>query len=102
MAGTGDAEGLGHVTLEAMDAGAPVIASRHGGIREVVDDGINGLLVEPGNSGEIATAISRIVTQPDLVRTLGAKGRETVRKHFDAFTQSRILEEKFLALVDGR
>lgn len=99
---TGDAEGLGHVTLEAMDAGAPVIASRHGGICEVVEDSVNGLLVEPGNAGEIAAAISRIVTQPDLGRGLGAKGRETIRQNFDAVTQSRILEEKFLGLVTPR
>jgi glycosyltransferase involved in cell wall biosynthesis len=102
MAETGDSEGLGHVTLEAMDAGVPVIASRHGGIREVVSDSENGLLVEPGNADAIASAIARIAADPTLGRALGAKGRETIRLQFDAVTQSRALEAKFLDLVADR
>jgi colanic acid/amylovoran biosynthesis glycosyltransferase len=99
MAETGDSEGLGHVVLEAMEAGAPVVASRHGGIQEVVEDGVTGLLTAPGDAGSIAAALGNIVAAPDLRRLLGERGRALVAKQFDAVTQSRLLEDRFLALI---
>ena len=53
-------EGFGIAVLEAMAAGVPVIASRVGGILDIIEDGKTGLLIEPGNPEEIAKAISKI------------------------------------------
>jgi len=99
MAESGDSEGLGHVLLEAMEAGAPVVASRHGGIQDVVEDGVTGLLTAPGDAGSIAGALGNLVATPDLRRLLGQRGREMVAKRFDAVTQSRLLEDRFLSLI---
>jgi glycosyltransferase involved in cell wall biosynthesis len=100
MAGTGDSEGLGHVVLEAMEAGAPVVASRHGGIQEIVEDGVTGLLTVPGDPASIAVALGNLAAAPDLRALMGAKGRDLVMRRFDAVTQSRLLEDRFLALAN--
>ncbi|MBL4607981.1 MAG: glycosyltransferase, partial [Pseudomonadales bacterium] len=50
-------EGVPNVLLEAMSCGVPVVATRAGGIPEVVDEGVSGLLVEPGNIDQLSDAI---------------------------------------------
>jgi glycosyltransferase involved in cell wall biosynthesis len=65
-------EELGTVLIEAMHARLPVVASRVGGIPEVVEDGITGLLVTPGEPAALASAIDAVLTDPDLARRLGA------------------------------
>ncbi|HXZ43263.1 MAG TPA: glycosyltransferase family 4 protein, partial [archaeon] len=77
-------EGLGLSLLEAAAAGVPVVASRVGGIPEVVQDGVNGLLVPPADAQALATAIVRVLREPALGRTLGKAGRELVRQNFSA------------------
>ncbi|MDO8601239.1 MAG: glycosyltransferase [bacterium] len=59
-------EGFGIAVLEAMAAGVPVIASRVGGILDIIEDGKTGLLIEPGNPEEIAKAISKIYQDSTL------------------------------------
>jgi len=58
------------VIHEAFLAGVPVVASRIGGIPELVDDGRNGLLFEPGDAADLARALTRLVRDPALVATL--------------------------------
>jgi glycosyltransferase involved in cell wall biosynthesis len=65
-------EELGTVLIEAMQVGLPVVASRVGGIPEVVEDGVTGLLVTPGDPAELATAIDAVLSDGDLARRLGA------------------------------
>jgi glycosyltransferase involved in cell wall biosynthesis len=74
-------EGLGSGALLAMSAGVPVVASRVGGLPEIVRHGENGLLVE--NAPEaIAAAIRRLQGDPGLARRLGRAGRQTVVERF--------------------
>jgi glycosyltransferase involved in cell wall biosynthesis len=68
-------EGMGRALVEAMAAGKPVIGSRVGGIPDLVKDGYNGLLVEPGDVSGLAKAIQKLVADENLRRTMGERGR---------------------------
>ena len=78
----GDTEGLGVVLLEAMNHGTPVIASRVGGIPDIVEDGVSGLLVPPGDAEALAAAVRRLRDDPALARGLGEAGRRRLREQF--------------------
>jgi glycosyltransferase involved in cell wall biosynthesis len=77
-----DSEGLPMSVLEAMAAGLPVVASAVGGIPEVVRDGETGALVPPRDSAALASAIGRIVADPELRDRLGEAGRRRVEREF--------------------
>ncbi len=81
-----DYEAFGLVLLEALAQGTPVVASRVGGIPEVIEDGRTGLLVPPHAPGALAEAIGRIWNDRELARRLGETGRATVvpRYRWDA------------------
>jgi glycosyltransferase involved in cell wall biosynthesis len=76
-------EGLPVSVLEAMAAELPVVASRVGGVPELVADGENGFLVPPGNPDELAAAVGRLVEDRDLRRRLGAVGRVRAETRFN-------------------
>src|SRR2546426_2111887 len=78
----GDTEGLGVVLLEAMNHGTPVIASRVGGIPDIVEDGEAGLLVPPGDADALAAAVRRVRDDLALARRLGEAGRRRLRERF--------------------
>ncbi len=78
----GDTEGLGVVLLEAMALGKPVVASRVGGIVDVVEHERNGLLCAPGDASELARAVERLRAAPALRERLGAAARDTVVQRF--------------------
>jgi glycosyltransferase involved in cell wall biosynthesis len=67
-------EGLGSSILEAMSAGLPVIATRVGGIPEIVEEGRTGILVSPSDPGTLADAMVEMATRPDLRKAMGAAG----------------------------
>jgi glycosyltransferase involved in cell wall biosynthesis len=64
--------------LESFACGTPVIGSRTGGIPEIVKDGHNGLLFEPGNARQLAQKIQYLLDNPDLTITMGRNGRQQV------------------------
>ncbi len=68
--------------LEAMAYGKPVVGSRMGGIPELIQDGITGLLYEAGNVGELAAAIDKLMTSSTLRQEMGAAGRLRVTRNF--------------------
>lgn len=70
-----DYEELGSVLLEAMATGLPVVATRAGGIPEVVRDGVTGLLVPPGDMQALAGAIDSVLADPQHARKLGGAAR---------------------------
>ena len=71
-------EGMGRVVVEALCRSRPVVATRVGGIPDLVRDGENGLLVSPGDTRELADALVRILTDRDLAERLAARARESV------------------------
>jgi glycosyltransferase involved in cell wall biosynthesis len=78
----GDTEMLGMVSLEAMRYCKPVIATRVGGIADIVQDGETGLLVAQRDPHALADAIDRLLDDPALAERLGRNGYEFARRHF--------------------
>jgi 1,4-alpha-glucan branching enzyme len=69
------------VALEAMACGKPIVASNVGGLREILKDGVNGFLVEPGNSDELARAIITLLKNDELREKIGSLNRAEVVKY---------------------
>jgi glycosyltransferase involved in cell wall biosynthesis len=82
-------EPFGTVLAEAMNAGTPVVATRVGGLAEVVEDGVTGRLVPPGDPEALAAAVLEVLARRDA---MGAAGRERARRwHADAYAE-RVME----------
>ncbi len=75
-------EAFGKVIIEAMACGLPVITTRRGGNEEAVEEGVTGLLVNYGSSSELADALTKILIDDKLARSMGEKGRQRVEKEF--------------------
>ncbi|MCP5415964.1 MAG: glycosyltransferase [Chromatiaceae bacterium] len=75
-------EGLGVALLQAASAGVPIVASHTGGIPEAVRDGVNGLLVPPGQPEALVDALDRLLQDRALARRLGDAGRELMQREF--------------------
>jgi glycosyltransferase involved in cell wall biosynthesis len=76
-------ENMPYSILESLSAGKPVIASKIGGIPEIVKDKQNGLLFKPGNSEELAEKIIRLWKETHLVETMGRNAIETIQKNYN-------------------
>jgi colanic acid/amylovoran biosynthesis glycosyltransferase len=79
----GRREGIPVVLMEAMSSGLPVVASELSGIPELVEDGVSGLLVPPGDATSLAAALRALYEDPALRRRLGESGRRRVLAEFD-------------------
>jgi len=75
-------EGLPTSLIEAGAAGLPAVATDVGGTREVIDDGVTGLLAPAHEPRTLAAALARVVTEPDLAARLGRNAAEKTRKEF--------------------
>ena len=73
---------LGLSVLEAMASGTPVVASRTGGLPEVVRDGDNGFLVKSGDAAELRDRLELLLGNPALARRMGSNARDTVTQQF--------------------
>jgi glycosyltransferase involved in cell wall biosynthesis len=89
------------VLIEAMALGLPVIAAGAGGVREIVDEGVTGLVVPPGGVQAMRGAMVEILLDPGRARDMGAAGRERAGELFDIDRQSRRLEEEMLSVLRG-
>jgi glycosyltransferase involved in cell wall biosynthesis len=87
------------VALEAMSSGKPVIASRVGGIPELVSNNENGILVSPGNVEQMVEALSRLLCNPSLRNRMGDMGRKIVEEKFDWKKIGRLYLTEFEKLV---
>jgi glycosyltransferase involved in cell wall biosynthesis len=96
-AASGDSEGLPTVILEAGAHGVPVIASRHAGNAEAIDDETTGLLFDEGDDGGLQQCLRNLLTDDALLRKMGAAAHLRVASDFDIDRQTARLE----SLYDG-
>ncbi|UCB48984.1 MAG: glycosyltransferase family 4 protein [Deltaproteobacteria bacterium] len=92
-------EGMGRVLLEAMAMEKPVVASRVGGIPDLIDQGINGLLVRPGNVRELAEALEKVLSDKKLARKMGREGRKRVEGQFSADVMVQSIDKVYRELL---
>ncbi len=95
-------EGLATINLEAAAAGKPVVSSRVGGIPEIVEDGVTGLLVPPGDEAALAHALSRLQNDAPLRHRLGATARRGVHTWSQAGQEVRALYDELLGGPERR
>jgi glycosyltransferase involved in cell wall biosynthesis len=77
-----DYEGIPLSMLEFMDAGKPIVATRVGGIPEVIQDGVHGVLVPPRDEAALAAAIGGLLGDTDAAREMGARAQDRCRREF--------------------
>jgi glycosyltransferase involved in cell wall biosynthesis len=94
-------EGIPMVLLEAMALSRPVVASRTGGVPEIIEDGKSGLLVEPGNPMAIAEAIESLIRQVKKADQLGINGRVRVTRNFTASVMAEKTAHLYRRLVSS-
>jgi|GEM_PF-4960223 glycosyltransferase involved in cell wall biosynthesis len=76
-------EGLPTVILEAFASGTAVIASRIGGITELIDDGVNGFLFKAGDYLELSRLINQLLQDKELLKSITIKAKEKVKRQYD-------------------
>lgn len=97
-----ESESFGMSIAEAMASGIPVIASRVGGIPEVMIEGETGLLVSVGDVDRMAEALLGLMTQPERARQLGEAGRRRIEKHFSPQVSVPKYEALYRSLTEGK
>ena len=91
-------EGLPNVVMEAMAGARPVVATRVGGTPELVEHGVSGLLVDPGDPGALARAMCQVMAEPEASRlAMGSVGRAVIAEHYSLAA----LNDQWLGLLDG-
>lgn len=94
-------EGLGVSVLEAMAARKAVIASRVGGIPDVVMDSVTGLLVPPADAGALAAAMRQLLCEPERMREMGNRAAKHVEENFSLERMAMKNEDYYYALIEG-
>jgi len=95
------AEGFPNAVLEAMCAARPVVATRVGGIPEVMQDHVHGLLVEPRRPAELAAALGKLLADPRAARAMGLRGRRRVEDTYSLDKMCATVESLYAELTSG-
>lgn len=95
-------EGLSNTLLESMTAGLPIVATRVGGNAELVEDGVNGILVPPQAPATLANAILRILDDPDLAQRFSSAARAKAMQHFSMEKMIRDTETLYIDQLGAR
>src|SRR5262249_31497069 len=91
-------EGLSHTLLEVLALGTPIVASRVCGNPEVVEDGVNGFLVDPRNPKELRAALEKLLADPALCKRMVQAGFDR-RSRFDRSSTFGQVESALLAIT---
>ena len=94
-------ENFPYAILEAFASGKPVIASSIGGIPELIQNGVNGLLFEPGNAEDLREKILFLLTNRDIIGQLGKAAVETIRQEFNSSNHYEKTWEIYRKILSG-
>lgn len=95
-------EPFGRVIIESMAMKKPVIASRDGGPLEIVDDGVNGFLVAPGDDAELARKIIVCLTNPQLAAAFGEEAYTKAQRCYTVVPHVQAVAEVYRSLLNGK
>jgi glycosyltransferase involved in cell wall biosynthesis len=95
-------EGLPLVAVEAMAAARPVVLSDVGGNRDLIDHGVQGLLVPPGDAAALAAALLELLADNPRLQAMGLAGRERVRHDFALETMARRYEDLYTLISNAQ
>jgi glycosyltransferase involved in cell wall biosynthesis len=93
-----DFEGSPLSVMEFMEAARPMVATRVGGVPDLIEDGVHGLLVEPQQPAALAAAVARMLRDREAARAMGERARERRRTEFDIDVMVRRLENLYVEL----
>ncbi len=93
------AEGVPVVLMEAMALEIPCVATRVTGVPELIEDGVEGLLVPPADAQALADAIERLIANPDLRHQIAANGRRKVLDQYDLRQNARELRDRLTSVT---
>jgi len=99
MPSIGEGETFGVAAVEAMATGLPVVASRIGGLPEVIDDGKTGILVEPGNVEELTKALEFYILSRESRIEHGRNGRAKVESHYNWHDNTEMMNQLYKKVV---
>jgi len=95
-------ESFSYTCLEAMTHGVPAVASKIGGIPEVVEDGVSGFLFQPGNIKELVNKLKTLIDHPAKRIEMGEQARARVEKYFDSMSVAKDVLEKYKNIHEGK
>ncbi len=95
-----DSEALPTVLIEAGASALPVVASHVGGVPEIIEDGITGILIPPQDPQALANAVKRLICDPSLVRRMGDQAYQRVHARFTLSSQTRELIDLYESVVN--
>jgi glycosyltransferase involved in cell wall biosynthesis len=94
-------EGSPLAVMEYMESARPIVATRVGGVPDLIEDGVHGLLVDSGNDTALAGAIRRMLADPDAARRMGEAARDRRRHEFTVELMVRRFEALYERLAQG-
>jgi colanic acid/amylovoran biosynthesis glycosyltransferase len=100
LAADSNQEGIPNSMLEAMASGLPVVATRHGGIPEAVQEGVDGILVPERDEPALYEALVKLRSQPDLWRQMGKQASRSVAQNFEQSQQIQKLESVYAEAIE--
>lgn len=98
---TSENEPFGRVLIEAMAASRPVVATRGGGVAEIVEDQTTGILVTLGDTDAIAQAVGFLLSHPATARSMGTAGRRRAESHFSVRAHARAIEAVYREVLES-
>jgi glycosyltransferase involved in cell wall biosynthesis len=93
-------EGMSNVILEAMAAGLPVVATTTGAAPEIIQDGVNGLLVSPGSVDQLYAAVARLLSDEALAERIGRKARALIEASYSIETVAGMYAALYQQLLE--